>query len=74
MDPHSRWSSKHRQPEVTLHWALLTELLSHAATCHAEEDCLGGKWGGFFLLNISVLEGHDPSFLSHTLLFIHHKE
>lgn len=50
MDPHSRWSSKYRRPEVTLHWALLTELLSHAATCHAEEDCLGGKCGGFSCL------------------------
>lgn len=33
-----------------LHWALSTELLSHAATCHAEEDCLGGKCGGFSCL------------------------
>lgn len=50
VDPHSRWSSKYRRPEVTLHWALPTELLSHAATCHAEEDCLGGKCGGFSCL------------------------
>lgn len=50
VDPHSRWSSKYRQPEVTLHWVLPTELLSHAATCHAEEDCLGGKCSGFSCL------------------------
>lgn len=60
------WSSS---PLVSSDWA--TESCSHLLHWRG---LFRRNMGWFFLLNISVPEGHDPSFLLHTLLFIHHKE